>query len=180
MAADSGMETCPSPEIADSRKRPLDCDAENGATKRSHYGTGNFLNYFFLYFTNHSYFNIICPYQWLPKCIVYLSDKRLLGLNIHIYVWMCMCMCMYLFVGHVTTPSIAISLVCYVARESSMFNSDAIDNWIVLYPRWQKAAPVPAPATAMACSSYIIYYLTIKFSVLSRVWHFLEVIPLTC
>lgn len=40
MAADSGMETCPSPEIADSRKRPLDCDVENGATKRSHYGTG--------------------------------------------------------------------------------------------------------------------------------------------
>ncbi|EZA58892.1 hypothetical protein X777_16851 [Ooceraea biroi] len=39
MAADSGMETCPSPEIADSRKRPLDCDAENGATKRSHYGS---------------------------------------------------------------------------------------------------------------------------------------------
>lgn len=40
MAADSGMETCPSPEIADSRKRPLDCDVENGATKRSHYGSG--------------------------------------------------------------------------------------------------------------------------------------------
>lgn len=42
MAADSGMETCPSPEIADSRKRPLDCDVENGATKRSHYGSGIF------------------------------------------------------------------------------------------------------------------------------------------
>lgn len=40
MAADSGMETCPSPEIADSRKRPLDCDADNGSTKRSHYGSG--------------------------------------------------------------------------------------------------------------------------------------------
>ncbi|XP_046422738.1 RNA-binding protein Pasilla isoform X2 [Neodiprion pinetum] len=40
MAADSGMETCPSPEIADSRKRPLDCDVENGSTKRSHYGSG--------------------------------------------------------------------------------------------------------------------------------------------
>lgn len=38
MAAESGMETCPSPEISDSRKRPLDGDAENGATKRSHYG----------------------------------------------------------------------------------------------------------------------------------------------
>lgn len=42
MAADSGMETCPSPEIADSRKRPLDCDVENGSTKRSHYGTGKY------------------------------------------------------------------------------------------------------------------------------------------
>ncbi|XP_014212040.1 RNA-binding protein Nova-1 isoform X2 [Copidosoma floridanum] len=41
MAADSGMETCPSPEIVDSRKRPLDSDVENGSTKRSHYGTGS-------------------------------------------------------------------------------------------------------------------------------------------
>ncbi|KAG8228471.1 hypothetical protein J437_LFUL009336 [Ladona fulva] len=40
MAADSGMETCPSPEIPDSRKRPLDGDVENGTTKRSHYGGG--------------------------------------------------------------------------------------------------------------------------------------------
>ncbi|XP_018571827.1 RNA-binding protein Nova-1 isoform X1 [Anoplophora glabripennis] len=39
MAADSGMETCPSPEIADSRKRPLDSDAENGDTKRSHFSS---------------------------------------------------------------------------------------------------------------------------------------------
>lgn len=38
MAAESGMDTCPSPEISDSRKRPLDGDAENGTTKRSHYG----------------------------------------------------------------------------------------------------------------------------------------------
>jgi hypothetical protein len=38
MAAESGMDTCPSPEISDSRKRPLDTDAENGTTKRSHYG----------------------------------------------------------------------------------------------------------------------------------------------
>jgi hypothetical protein len=38
MATDSGMDTCPSPEISDSRKRPLDGDAENGTTKRSHYG----------------------------------------------------------------------------------------------------------------------------------------------
>nr|CAD7442772.1 unnamed protein product [Timema bartmani] len=38
MAADSGMETCPSPEMPDSRKRPLDGDVENGDTKRSHYG----------------------------------------------------------------------------------------------------------------------------------------------
>lgn len=41
MAADSGMETCTSPEITDSRKRPLDGDVENGETKRSHYGGGN-------------------------------------------------------------------------------------------------------------------------------------------
>ncbi|XP_045481518.1 RNA-binding protein Pasilla isoform X2 [Harmonia axyridis] len=40
MAADSGMDTCPSPEIADSRKRPLDGDAENGDTKRSHFSSG--------------------------------------------------------------------------------------------------------------------------------------------
>lgn len=35
------MDTCPSPEIADSRKRPLDGDNENGDTKRSHFSTGN-------------------------------------------------------------------------------------------------------------------------------------------
>lgn len=40
MAADSGMDTCPSPENPDSRKRPLDGDIENGTTKRSHYGGG--------------------------------------------------------------------------------------------------------------------------------------------
>lgn len=40
MAADSGMDTCPSPEIADSRKRPLDGDTENGDTKRSHFSSG--------------------------------------------------------------------------------------------------------------------------------------------
>ncbi|XP_075222497.1 RNA-binding protein Nova-1-like protein passilla isoform X2 [Lycorma delicatula] len=40
MAADSGMDTCPSPENPDSRKRPLDSDIENGTTKRSHYGGG--------------------------------------------------------------------------------------------------------------------------------------------
>ncbi|XP_037911764.1 RNA-binding protein Nova-1 isoform X5 [Hermetia illucens] len=36
MAADAGMETCPSPEMGDSRKRPLDTDTENESTKRSH------------------------------------------------------------------------------------------------------------------------------------------------
>lgn len=41
MAADSGMDTCPSPEIADSRKRPLDGDTENGDSKRSHFSSGN-------------------------------------------------------------------------------------------------------------------------------------------
>ncbi|KAK9877569.1 hypothetical protein WA026_018673 [Henosepilachna vigintioctopunctata] len=41
MAADSGMDTCPSPENADSRKRPLDGDTENGDIKRSHFSSGN-------------------------------------------------------------------------------------------------------------------------------------------
>lgn len=40
MAADSGMDTCPSPEIADSRKRPLDGDTDDTDTKRSHFSTG--------------------------------------------------------------------------------------------------------------------------------------------
>lgn len=40
MAADSGMDTCPSPETPDSRKRPLDSEVENGMTKKSHYGGG--------------------------------------------------------------------------------------------------------------------------------------------
>lgn len=42
MAADAavGSDTCPSPEMGDSRKRPLEGDAtENGTTKRSHYST---------------------------------------------------------------------------------------------------------------------------------------------
>ncbi|KAK9703514.1 hypothetical protein QE152_g29292 [Popillia japonica] len=41
MAADSGMDTCPSPEIADSRKRPLDGEDENGDTKRSHFSNNS-------------------------------------------------------------------------------------------------------------------------------------------
>lgn len=40
MAADTGMDTCPSPEITDSRKRPLDVDSENGDVKRSHFSSG--------------------------------------------------------------------------------------------------------------------------------------------
>lgn len=47
MAADSGMDTCPSPEIADSRKRPLDGDTENGDTKRSHFSSGGDGTYHF-------------------------------------------------------------------------------------------------------------------------------------
>lgn len=41
MAADAGSDTCPSPEIGDSRKRPLEGDTtiDNGSTKRSHYST---------------------------------------------------------------------------------------------------------------------------------------------
>lgn len=41
MAADSGMDTCPSPENGDSRKRPLDGEIENGDSKRSHFSPGN-------------------------------------------------------------------------------------------------------------------------------------------
>lgn len=41
------METCPSPEIADSRKRPLDADNENGDTKRSHFSTAGDGTYHF-------------------------------------------------------------------------------------------------------------------------------------
>lgn len=41
MAADTGMETCPSPEVADSRKRPLDHRADDPAeVKRSHFSSG--------------------------------------------------------------------------------------------------------------------------------------------
>lgn len=40
MAADTGMDTCSSPEITDSRKRPLDGDSENGDVKRSHFSSG--------------------------------------------------------------------------------------------------------------------------------------------
>lgn len=43
MAADTGMDTCPSPEITDSRKRPLDGDSENGDIKRSHFSSGELL-----------------------------------------------------------------------------------------------------------------------------------------
>ena len=39
---DATMETCPSPEIGDSRKRPLDTDPENEQTKRSHFSSGKF------------------------------------------------------------------------------------------------------------------------------------------
>uniref|UniRef100_A0A0K8T1F7 K Homology domain-containing protein n=1 Tax=Lygus hesperus TaxID=30085 RepID=A0A0K8T1F7_LYGHE len=41
MAADSGMDTCPSPENADSRKRPLDSDVEDATAKKSNCSSGN-------------------------------------------------------------------------------------------------------------------------------------------
>ncbi|CAB0016441.1 unnamed protein product [Nesidiocoris tenuis] len=42
MAADSGMDTsCPSPENADSRKRPLDSDVDDGTAKKSNCSSGN-------------------------------------------------------------------------------------------------------------------------------------------
>ena len=40
MAEDAAMETCPSPEMGDSRKRPLDSDPENEQSKRSHFSSG--------------------------------------------------------------------------------------------------------------------------------------------
>lgn len=41
MAADSGMDTsCPSPENADSRKRPLDSDVDDGTAKKSNCSSG--------------------------------------------------------------------------------------------------------------------------------------------
>lgn len=41
---DAGMDTCPSPEIGDSRKRPLESDTENGSTKRSHFSSGKYVS----------------------------------------------------------------------------------------------------------------------------------------
>lgn len=43
MAADPDAMECPSPEIGDSRKRPLDSDTENGTTKRSHFSSGKLM-----------------------------------------------------------------------------------------------------------------------------------------
>lgn len=44
MAADSGVETCASPEVADSRKRPLDHRPDGPAdVKRSHFSSGEFV-----------------------------------------------------------------------------------------------------------------------------------------
>lgn len=48
MAADTGMDTCPSPEITDSRKRPLDGDSENGDVKRSHFSSGEWPAHLYL------------------------------------------------------------------------------------------------------------------------------------
>ncbi|XP_014277542.1 RNA-binding protein Pasilla [Halyomorpha halys] len=41
MAGDSGIQTCSSPENADSRKRPLDTDVEDSTTKKSNCSSGN-------------------------------------------------------------------------------------------------------------------------------------------
>lgn len=63
MAADSGMDTCPSPEIADSRKRPLDGDTDDTDTKRSHFSTGEsiYCYYTFCYITGS--FKILFNYM---------------------------------------------------------------------------------------------------------------------
>lgn len=48
MAADNGSEIeCPSPDVGDSRKRPLDSDVDNSLTKRSHFSSGKSIQFFF-------------------------------------------------------------------------------------------------------------------------------------
>lgn len=51
MAADSGMDTCPSPENADSRKRPLDSDVEDATAKKSNCSSGKSTKIRFLILT---------------------------------------------------------------------------------------------------------------------------------
>lgn len=60
MAADAGMETCPSPEMGDSRKRPLDTDTENESTKRSHVSPGKLK--FIIFFLNLLHINFFLCY----------------------------------------------------------------------------------------------------------------------
>lgn len=55
MAADTGMETCQSPENADSRKRPLDGDMENGDNKRSHFSSGKVFDTSLFFYCLHTY-----------------------------------------------------------------------------------------------------------------------------
>ncbi|XP_053671150.1 RNA-binding protein Pasilla [Anopheles nili] len=48
MAADAAMDTtCPSPELGDSRKRPLDDGTDDGTSKRSHFSNNGGDNYHF-------------------------------------------------------------------------------------------------------------------------------------
>lgn len=85
---DAGMDTCPSPEIGDSRKRPLDSDTENGSTKRSHFSSGkcnaisfiSIQNYFslhhfsyvptFIYVLNIIYYKYIQIHEIIPNIII--------------------------------------------------------------------------------------------------------------
>lgn len=68
MAADTGMDTCPSPEITDSRKRPLDGDSENGDVKRSHFSSGKSVR-------RASRHRALCAPTWLFYFIAYLASK---------------------------------------------------------------------------------------------------------
>lgn len=69
MAADNGSEMeCPSPDIGDSRKRPLDSDVDNSLTKRSHFSSGQCAIYS-IFFSMAS----VCAY---------MSEKKLI-LNAH-------------------------------------------------------------------------------------------------
>uniref|UniRef100_A0A182QI78 Uncharacterized protein n=1 Tax=Anopheles farauti TaxID=69004 RepID=A0A182QI78_9DIPT len=46
MAADAAMDTtCPSPELGDSRKRPLDDGTDDGTSKRSHFSTNDDIHF---------------------------------------------------------------------------------------------------------------------------------------
>lgn len=68
---DATMETCPSPEIGDSRKRPLDTDPENEQTKRSHFSSGKF----FLFKIKSIKFNFIKLFYMISQNYFWKSNS---------------------------------------------------------------------------------------------------------